>query len=528
MIVILLSGIVFFGCEKPHQGAFEELVFIDHQNLRYVEEDSVVRNQVNEIKRNIDQAAKLGVNTYLLFAKETMEASLKYDFEVEGIGNIGKQALPPGCKHNEISSRITSAFREVIGYAKSKQIKVFIHSNQFIFPDEVLPIVKPAVWGTAICPGKSATWEIYRKKIAEFIQFFPDISGLQITGDETQVSVLECNCKDCSKIGYVERVNMLTSETAAVCSQFGMEVQMRTWQRMGELGDPVSMFKDIPDNVVYSFKNTDGDFRIANQFDSVFVGSRHPGRQIIEFDAWREYEGHNYFPCYMGDIWSPRFKKLNELGIKRIAVRLNWNSGKNQIFDHLWGNYVNIYTFLEMAKNPVKNPDIILNDFIRSYFPEKVWGEVFKLYKQSLLFQDKIFNFHGMYLAHHSRLLKDKAAVAEKLNDFQKSGFLLDKDEYHVQRKVIEDAYLQIDQLLEKIQDAVPEWAAELRKGALTEKLIALGIIDQMEIVFCIQNGMLPGKELLSEIKLRAAMWQNLDSESYTDMRGNMVLALLK
>jgi hypothetical protein len=156
-----------------------------------------------------------------------------------------------------------------------------------------------------------------------------------------------------------------------------------------------------------------------------------------------------------------------------------------------------------------------------------VWGEVFKLYKQSLLFQDKMFNFHGIYLAHHSRMLKDKEAVAEKLIDFQKSGFLLDRDEFHAQRKIIEDAYHQIDQLLEMIQDDVPEWAAELRNGALTEKLVALGIIDQMEIIFCRQKNILPEEELLSEIKHRAIMWQKFDNESYIDMRGNMVLALL-
>jgi hypothetical protein len=64
--------------------AFTELVFIDHINLRYVEGGEQAKEEIKHAKRNIDEAARYGVHSYLLFAKESMEAILTYDFEVPG------------------------------------------------------------------------------------------------------------------------------------------------------------------------------------------------------------------------------------------------------------------------------------------------------------------------------------------------------------------------------------------------------------------------------------------------------------
>ena len=174
---------------EARDSAFEEIIFIDHENLRYVEGLEMTQFQVREIKRNIDQARKYGVKGYLLFAKETMEAMLTYDFEVPGIGNIGAQAFPPDSTHRREAERLSKALREVVAYADEKDIRLYFHSNQFIFPSEVLNVIEPTTWETAVCPGREVTWAVYRGKIDEFFRLFPDIAGLQITGDETQVSV---------------------------------------------------------------------------------------------------------------------------------------------------------------------------------------------------------------------------------------------------------------------------------------------------------------------------------------------------
>lgn len=89
-IVYTMSlSIIFIGSiARAGDRAFQELVFIDHENLRYIEGPETTAFQVNEIKRNVDQAKKYGIDAYLLFAKETMEEMLTYDFDVPGIGNI--------------------------------------------------------------------------------------------------------------------------------------------------------------------------------------------------------------------------------------------------------------------------------------------------------------------------------------------------------------------------------------------------------------------------------------------------------
>ncbi|MEJ2704385.1 MAG: hypothetical protein P8Z79_18270, partial [Sedimentisphaerales bacterium] len=83
---------------RPYK-PFTELVFIDHVNLRYVEGSERARAEAEQAKRNIDKAAQYGIDCYLLFAKESMEAILTYDFDVPSIGNIGRQAFQRDSKH---------------------------------------------------------------------------------------------------------------------------------------------------------------------------------------------------------------------------------------------------------------------------------------------------------------------------------------------------------------------------------------------------------------------------------------------
>jgi hypothetical protein len=187
---------------------------------------------------------------------------------------------------------------------------------------------------------------------------------------------------------------------------------------MGELGDPSKMGRGIPGNVSFSIKNTDGDFRLPHGLDKKFLTAAVPSRIICEFDAWREYEGHNYFPCYMGDDWAPRFRFLQEKNIKRVAVRLMWNSNKNPIFGRPWGNYINIYTFLKLCENPKLDSQEILRMFVEEHYPENSRQAATDLYNFSREFQRTIYYIKKKcYNANHSRVQDDDAI--EDLEDSQ-------------------------------------------------------------------------------------------------------------
>ena len=526
----MVRKIIFFGtiflilaCSKIQGAAFKELIFIDHENLRYVEGPDVTQFQVNQIKQNIDQAKKYGISGYLLFAKETMEAMLTYDFKVDEIGNIGEQAFPSNRSHRRQAERLRKALREAVAYANEKGIKLYFHSNQFIFPEEVLNVIKPAVWGTAVCPGQEATWAIYRGKIDEFFQLFPGISGLQITGDETQVSVLKCKCEKCRDMNFVERVNRLTNETATVAKKYGKEVQMRTWQRMDELGNPANMEQGVLDNVYFSIKNTDGDFRLPNDLDDEFLTAAVPSRIICEFDAWREYEGHNYFPCYMGYDWAPRFKFLAEQGITRVGVRLMWNSNKNLIFDTPWGNFVNIYTFLKLTENPHRSGQDILEQFVKEHYPPSSYQAAINLYSYSTEFQKTMYYLKGEYLANHSRVQDEDAE--DNLDEIQEEGFLMKLDDFEARRNQINKAYGKTLELIGRLQKDVPaEWIEGLKDGARVEYNVAQATTDKMEAIFLQRlrtNDVDASIQAIKDRMLqRAQEWKNWHPESYESMEG--------
>lgn len=524
--VLITAVLLCMAVEIQTQaGQFQELIFIDHENLRYVEDPQITQFQIGEIKRNINQAKKYGVGGYLLFAKETMEAMLTYDFEVQGIGNIGLQAFPAGIKHRREAERLRNALREVVAYADEKGIRLYFHSNQFIFPEEVLNVIRSATWGTAVCPGREATWAVYRGKIDEFFCLFPDIAGLQITGDETQVSVLKCKCEKCANMTFVERVNCLTNETASVAKKYNKEVQMRTWQRMGELGSPANMEQGVLDNIYFSIKNTDGDFRLPNGLDEEFLTAAVPKRLVVEFDAWREYDGHNYFPCWMGGVWAPRFKFVGERGIPRLGVRLMWNSNKNPIFDRPWGNFINIYAFLKLAENPNLSAQDILEQFVKEHYPADAREAAIELYDYSTEFQRTMYYCKGEYLANHSRVQDEDAE--DNLKEIQEKGFLKELGDFELRRNEIDNAYEKALGLIDGLGKDVPaEWLKSLKNGAKVEHYVALATTDKMEAIFRQQSkkaghtvavSLQNLKELMDR---QAQQWKTWHPESFESMEG--------
>lgn len=506
---------------------FDEVIFIDHHNLRYVESDSTLNSQLKFAKISIDSAANNGVDTYLFFAKNTLEAMLNYDFEVDGIGHIGEQAFPLNSEHRLTGQRYRAALDDILDYAKKKKIRIFFHSNQFVFPKKVLDVIKPSVWGTAVCPGRDATWEIYRKKLDEFFTFFPDIAGFQVTGDETQVSVLECKCIECENMSFVDRVNLLTKVTAEVCKNFGKEVQMRTWQRMGELEQeqhPTHMADGLPDNVFFSIKNTKGDFYLKNGMDETFLRAVDSSRVVVEFDAWREFNGNNYFPCYMGDSWGERFRLLKERGIKRIAVRLNWNTNKNYLFDRPWGNMVNLYTFLRLAENPESNPDDILKAFIAENYPASARDVAFDMYKFTPALIHVIYYPWGINNTNHSRV-QDDDAVGD-LHQAQKMGHFNRPESFQRRRDQIKAYCAEARGFVNELGNDVPkQQKIDMIIGVQVLQNIALSTTDKMEAIFWKETGDLSKFTLVkSRIIERLAQWESFHPESFISMNAEDAL----
>lgn len=417
IVLLFLLVILFAACNTKQKGDlssstessrehtkvyFKNIQVIDHWNLRYHKRYDLfsLEEQVNQIKANMDVSAELGFNSYLLFQKSAFQELLTW-----------------GGKH-EPDTELQNAIGEVIAYGKQKGLDVFLHSNQFAWPKDV---------GVGFEDSENA-WKVYEAAVKELIQIYPDVAGYQVTGDETEGQLD-------TKEGLLKFHNL----TAKALNSDGKErtAFMRTWQRCEFLGVPEKELGvgDEP-NLVYSVKHTQGDFNIPHDLDSAYIKKGVDGtRLLIEFDAWREYETHGIFPIYLGDYWAPRFKAVADAGITSVGVRFNWNSGRFHIIDKSrpWANWINIYTFYRFTQNPYENPDEILMDFCKEYFPEGTTA-AFNMYKHTFEFVEAIYYNNGKNYLHHGGLERPRGVP--------------------VQLEQVNSAYIKMKQFIDKIPDS--------------------------------------------------------------------------
>ena len=367
--------------KKAVEYYFKNVQVIDHWNLRYHKRYDIftLNEQVSQIKANMDVAAELGFNSYLLFQKDAFQELLTW-----------------GGKHMP-DTELINAMKEVIEYGKQKGLDVYLHSNQFAWPGDV---------GVDFKDSKES-WQVFENAMKELIETFPDVAGYQVTGDETEGQLD-------TKEGLLKFHNL----TAKALKSDGREriAFMRTWQRCDFLGVPEKeLGVGDEENLIYSIKHTQGDFNITNGLDTEFIKKGVDGtRLLVEFDAWREYETHNIFPVYLGDYWAPRFKAVAVARIKNVGVRFNWNSGRFPIIDknRPWANWINIYTFHRFVQNPYANPDTILTDFCKEYFPEAP-DAAFNMYKNTFDFVENVYYRDGEKFLHHGGLERPRGEPTE-------------------------------------------------------------------------------------------------------------------
>ena len=443
--------------------SFDELQVIDHWNLRYHNEydDFTLEEQVEQIKRNMDVASELGFTSYLLFQKDAFPELLTW-----------------GRKH-EPDDDLRRAVRQVLDYAKERRLKLYLHCNEFMWPDDV-----DVPFGDT-----QAAWGTYRQAIKELIALYPDLAGFEVTADETS-----------GALATREGVLRFHNETARALRADGREriALMRTWQRVGFLGSPTTIGKTDDHNVLFSVKNTNGDFGIVKEFDAEFLQAvDDTTRLLVEFDAWREYESHNTFPVYLGDYWAPRIRTLAEIGVKRIGLRFNWNSGRFPITERPWANWVNVFTFIRLAENPYADPDAILREFVGLYFPPEAHQAAFDLYKSSFDYVKDLYWINGKQIADHGY-----ANRVSKLAGKEVPADWLDRVDASLQR------------MLSKI-DALPDvggYKEHLRRGALA--------VSYLSRASAMQIGAQGDTAFLSE-------WQRTDPESFEELRGSRAVEML-
>lgn len=544
VLAVLLCAWPFASAAADSPPAFAERAFIDHQNLRYLyrlaEGDRVdeqrLELEVARMKRNMDEAVRYGMTSYVIFSR-SFEWLVDYDrLWLDRAGRASVVVEPPlfPAQHprRAVVRRFGEALREVLEHAESLGLRVVFHTNQFEFPEEVYARWGDLMSGSArVCPGRGFTWVVFRGKVGEFFDRYPECDGLQLTMSETEVSPLECRCPRCEGMSTAERLARVAQETWAVCAARGKELQVRTWGTVGsEEYDEVDAL--LPPEAVVSTKNTYGDFNIASG-PKPYVG-RGKRRQVVEFDCWREYTGWNYFPCYMGDIYAERMRAAAASGVWGVAARLNWGEGERLIFDVPWGNEVNVYLFARLAQDPWQDPDALLREWIAGRFPEEARDVAFEFYKLTPRVQTIWMTHLGRNCNDHSRLYKSADGsyyrrLEGQLGGLAEEGFSFTKEEVDARRRAVDEAYARVEEVLSRLCPLIPaEWAGDLSRCARGEWFVARSVCDCMEI-FGLMRRVLAGEPLPPLDDLRAAVeerlreWRGLYPEHYEAMRaGNL------
>ncbi len=438
--------------------AFEELQVIDHWNLRYYQEydEFTLDEQVAQIQRNMDVAAELGFTSYLLFQKDAFAELLTW-----------------GGRH-EADVELRQAVEDVLDHATARGLKLYLHCNEFMWPDSV----------DVDYADTPEAWQTYGDALRELIVLYPNLAGFEVTADETGGALEE-----------KEGVLKFHNETARALRSDGRErfALMRTWQRVDVLGSPTTLGETDESNVLFSVKNTDGDFGVVKGFDQEFIETvDDPRRLLVEFDAWREYETHNLFPVYLGDYWAPRFRELARRGVQRIGVRFNWNSGQFAITERPWGNWVNVFCFVRLAENPGAEPDEILREYVALYYPAEARQRAFDVYKSSFAFVRDLYWNDGEKITDHGRVNRER-----KIED----------------RRVPADWFTRVDrltgQMLERIEALPDEGAYQdaLRQGAL--------VVSYLSKACGLQLGAEGDASFLDE-------WKRMDPVSFEELRGDV------
>lgn len=455
---------------KPGEVPFDRadfqlaLQYIDHFNLRYIPDPNKLggaadsnqmggwslEEMVRAIKQNLDVGSQWGASEYLVFAKnDVFEHLLDYDFEING-QNLAEAA---GWKADE---NLRGAVRGLIEYAHARDIDLIWHTNEFHIDEAIEEVVGD------VRAGSPMLWEITEKKLAEFFALYPEIDGLELTGDETTYNI------ESSEQGI--RLGRLLSKAAGP----DRKAILRLWDRIGELGTPSRADFEAMDegrnNVWLSFKNTDGDFGWITDsgFNDDMIGQGRPDRQYVEFDAWREYGGNNVFPFYYGDVWADRMPKIVDRGVENIGVRLLWNSGFHNLVQRKWANWVNLYVLTGLAQNPNADADTLLRSYVERYYPEGSREAAFDVYKHSQAFMSTLmYPTGGKEAVDHGRL-----------PTFEEIGQAGDLDNAYFAQ--VDEALVKMLEKIEKLPDAVA-YKEDLWQGAWKAAAVAKGAIMMNE-----------------------------------------------
>lgn len=535
-------------------GSEVRLAVVDHASFRKLTVDPEQLQEDLAIARQRMAAARaLGASRYILFTGD-LETLLTYDREVEGLGALGAQAFPEGDPWRQRAAQARKALGEAIAAGRAAGLEVWVHTNQFSYPEPIFALARTAIADEAghVCVDRPATWALYRAKLEELFDALPGLAGLQLTADEAEQSLFGCApggaAGEGGEIGAADgsslaRVNRLVAETAAAAQARGLAIEARTWGRLYRLeeeADPAAMFEGLPAYARLSLKVTDGDFHLFSPPSPLLAHV--DARAVLELDAWGEHLGFNAFPAWQGRQWEAMLRPALERGVRQLAVRVAWDSQANDLFRRPWGNLVNLDYARALADEPGLDADGFLQAWVAERYGPRSREAALELYRASTGLQTIWLAEGDVELTDHSRLFRPYKGgdtferVRDRLDRLQAAGGFDERADFAGRRARVAGACAEARRLVGDVAaagDAPAGWVDELERGAAAACRVAEGVTDQLELLFLRRlrdaGQDATGLDALEDrILAWTAAWEAEDAESFALFEGGAAAALVE
>jgi len=263
-----------------------------------------------ELKRLIDQVAKLGFNTFTIMHVNFEDyITYKYlDKEIYGKDDVHRLKAKHFARH----------LKDVIDYAHARHIDVFMQVYEFQYPPKLGELYKLDL-------ANEDTKTIIEAKVKELFEVVP-LDGLVITATESLPRSGYKSVKLWRKYGKAGAGKMMTMYHNAG-KQLGKKVIFRSWMIAYGAKDSDQVIANTPEDAEFEIKHTGDDFWLNFPLTDAIengLGKKRP--LTMTFDVYPQYYGWSRLICYLQRFAEEaRIAKAN--GVKGIQAWAAWAPG---------------------------------------------------------------------------------------------------------------------------------------------------------------------------------------------------------
>lgn len=252
-------------------------------------------------------------------------------------------------------------------------------------------------------------WEWLKEKYVKVFKLCPDMDGLVLTLQETDMSIYHEN-KVLSSIPPEQRVARLVDELASVCKSQNKELFVRTFsyepQELKYISDGLKTSKS---DIIVMLKCQPMDWQPFYP-DNPAIGNvgNHP--QIVEFDLGHEFTGRSRTPYIDLDYLERRLNYALDKNIAGAVLRIE----RHQFHSLDTPNWGSVVVFSAKLNNPCLDQKKSFREWIENRYGKEAAPYLEKAFSRTFDTVNKTYFVLGEWITNHS-MLPDYAYATRSL-----------------------------------------------------------------------------------------------------------------